>query len=211
MEKLTETYSYNKNDIFVAEILGRKQNGVYVELGSHKPIEGSNTYLLEKNYNWTGLSIDRAKEYVDEFNGVRKNQAICADAVKFDYLNYFRDNNFPEQIDYLSLDVDGGWQFDHTREKNNQLLSLIALPLNHYRFSVIHFEVDLGMNYKNVANRDASREILSSLGYGLIIGDDTDDWWVDPNVIPWMTARGFYNFLSGEYTVLANEPNAGTE
>ena len=48
--KITETYAWNKQDIFVAEILNRKENGYYVEIGSNEPNIGSNTYLLEKNY-----------------------------------------------------------------------------------------------------------------------------------------------------------------
>jgi len=211
MEKLTETYAYQKNDIFVAEILKRKHEGVYVELGSHKPVEGSNTYLLEKNYDWTGLSIDNNSQFVNMFNDVRKNKAILHDAVTFDYLNYFKENNFPKQIDYLSLDIDGNWTFDQTRERNNPLLGLIALPLNHYRFSIIHFEHDIGMNYKNEETRDAQREILSSLGYGLIQTNNTDDWWVDPTVIPWIEAREFCNFIHGHYKPLVSEPKTGAE
>ena len=51
VQKITETYAWNRQDIFVAEILKRKTNGVYVEIGSNEPTLGNNTYLLEKNYN----------------------------------------------------------------------------------------------------------------------------------------------------------------
>jgi hypothetical protein len=187
---MNETYSYTAQDLIVTELLNKKQNGVYVELGSHLPITGSNTYLLEKNYNWTGLSIDISSEFVDKFNEVRVNKAIVANAVTFDYLQYFRENDFPNQIDYLSLDVDGNHKFDGTRELNNGLLSLITLPLTKYRFTVIHFEHE-SFFPKNIATRDAQREILSSLGYGLLFTDDTDDCWVDTSVIPWEKARLF--------------------
>lgn len=204
MEKLTEGYSWNRQDIFVAEILKRKTNGVYVELGSNDPKIGNNTFLLEKNYNWTGLSLDIEPDMVDKFNQIRKNKAIVADATTFNYLKYFEEHNFPKQIDYLSIDVDGNFRFDGTREKNNSLLSLITIPLTKYRFSVIHYEHD-SVNYLNIPTRDAQRELLTSLGYSLLISNIEEDWWVDSKIIPWPVARLFVWFDQGKYEVIADE------
>ena len=173
--KITETYAWNKQDIFVAEILNRKENGYYVEIGSNEPTLGNNTYLLEKNYNWQGLSLDNEPSVTNRFNNLRKNKAILADATTFNYLKYFEENNFPKQIDYLSIDVDGNYRFDGTRETNNSLLSLITLPLTTYRFSIIHYEHDVCGNYKNIETRDAQREILTSLGYSLLISNIEED------------------------------------
>ena len=91
IQKITETYAWNRQDIFVAEILKRKINGFYVEIGSNEPTLGNNTYLLEKNYNWTGLSIDNEPEVTARFNSLRKNKAVLADATTFDYLKYFEE------------------------------------------------------------------------------------------------------------------------
>lgn len=205
LQKITETYAWNRQDIFVAEILNRKQNGVYVELGSNHPFEGSNTYLLEKDFGWTGLSLDNEPQITSKFNEVRKNKAILADATTFDYLSYFKEKNFPKQIDYLSIDIDGNYRFDNVREKNNSLLGLISLPLTTYRFTVIHFEHDIGGNYKNGDTREAQREILTSLGYSLIVNNIEEDWWVDPNLIPWRIARSFVHFDQGKYTIIKKD------
>ena len=63
------------NDLswFPLQILNYKKNGVYVELGSSHPINGNNTYTLESNYGWTGLSIDIEEKMCNEFNNIRKN------------------------------------------------------------------------------------------------------------------------------------------
>ena len=37
--------------------------------------------------------------------------------------------------------------------------------------------------------REAQREILSSLGYKLVVRDWHEDWWVDPNTIPYLDYR----------------------
>ena len=199
--KITETYAWNKQDIFVAEILNRKENGYYVEIGSNEPTIGNNTYLLEKNYNWNGLSLDNEPIVTARFNDVRKNKSILADATTFNYLKYFEENNFPKQIDYLSIDVDGNYRFDGTREKNNSLLSLITLPLTTYRFTIIHYEHDIGGNYKNTETRDAQREILTSLNYSLLMSNIEEDWWVDPRILPWPIARTFAHFDQGKYEI----------
>ena len=199
--KITETYAWNRQDIFVAEILNRKENGYYVEIGSNEPTLGNNTYLLEKNYNWQGLSLDNEPSVTNRFNNLRKNKAILADATTFNYLKYFEENNFPKQIDYLSIDVDGNYRFDGTRETNNSLLSLITLPLTTYRFSIIHYEHDICGNYKNTETRDAQREILTSLDYSLLVSNVEEDWWVDPKIVPWLVARKFAFFDQNKYEV----------
>ena len=133
-------------------------------------------------------------DYVEQIN-------INNNDLKSVALKYFEENNFPKQIDYLSIDVDGNYRFDGTREKNNSLLSLITLPLTTYRFSIIHYEHDTGGNYKNADTRDAQREILTSLGYSLLVSNVEEDWWVDPKIIPWPIARNFVHFDQGKYEI----------
>ena len=162
---------------FVISMTEEKNNGFYVELGSADPHIGSNTLLLEKEFGWTGLPLeintDMAKKY-NESN--RTNKCINADALTFDYLTYFKENNFPNTIDFLQIDIDG-------HDKGNCLLALLALPMLQYRFSVIIIEHDISENYKRSSMRDAQREILSSLGYKLIGQTFSEDWWVDPKSI----------------------------
>lgn len=153
-----------------------KRNGFYVEIGSDDPYDGSNTVLLEK-LGWTGLAIDINYDSVVRYkNSSRINKSIQADALTFDYKEYFIANNFPKQIDYLQVDIDG-------HETSNGLLALISLPLNSYRFSVIQFEHDCNRNYKFKDMRNAQREILLALGYQLVVQDVGEDWWVDPSAI----------------------------
>ena len=75
------------------------------------------------------------------------------------------------------------------------------MPLTTYRFSIIHYEHDSG-NYLNTPTRDAQREILTSLGYSLLISNIEEDWWVDPSIIPWPIARLFVHFDQGKYEII---------
>jgi hypothetical protein len=170
---------------FVINVSKQKKNGYYVELGAFHSKNGSNTYKLENDYDWKGVSFEIEEERREEFNLNRKNPCE-GDALNFDYLKYFRDNDFPKQIDYLQVDIDGGYD-QAGRPASNQYTTfhgLIAVPLTQYRFNVITFEHDANMYYKNTFMRDMQRELLDSLGYSLVVREIHEDWWVDPNVIP---------------------------
>lgn len=156
---------------YVLTMTKEKRNGVYVEIGSGDPQKGSNTWLLETEYGWTGLAIDINKELADKYNKERSNPCIAADALTFDYLQYFKKNDFPKTIDYLQIDIDG-------HDRGLCLLALLALPMLQYRFKVITIEHDLCVDFKRQAMRDAQREILHALGYRLTGQLDGEDWWI---------------------------------
>lgn len=178
---------------FVLGINKNKREGYYVELGAADPIEGNNTYQLEKDYDWKGVSFDLDPEFAEKFNKARKNPCVCADALTFDYSAYFKENNFPERIDFLQIDIESGYDFNGRPLGNpgQPLLGLIALPLNTYRFNVITFEHEASNYYKMASVRDAQREILDSLGYSLVKRWGYEDWWIDPAVMDWEEYKYF--------------------
>ena len=178
-------YSGNSSqEAFVLEMLGHKKNGFYVELGAFPSSEGSNTYELEKTYDWQGVSFELLEQRRNEFIANRTNPCM-GDALNFDYIAYFENNHFPKQIDYLQVDIDTGYD-RATRPNGNHyttLLGLITIPLTQYRFSVITFEHDANMYFRNAGQRDAQREILDCLDYTLVARTIHEDWWVDSSVI----------------------------
>jgi len=169
---------------FLIDIFNKKKNGYYVELGAAHYSNGNNTYTLEKDYDWTGVSFEIVDSMKDEFNLNRKNPCM-GDALNFNYIDYFEKNNFPKQIDYLQLDIDAGYDSKGKPAGNSHwtLHGLIAVPLNTYRFTTITFEHDANMYWRNIAIRDTQREILDSFGYALVHRSYYEDWWVDANQI----------------------------
>jgi len=177
-EKIENNYSQSMQDMFVLSMLDGKKNGTYVEIGADKPRVINNSYLLESQYDWKGVSFEIESDKVEYFNTIRKNKCICADATKFDYKSLFRERKYPKQIDYLQVDCDPA---------QITLECLKNLPLKDYRFSVITFETDLYAGGQKV--QEEQEEILVKLGYQRIVknvqneGNPYEDWWIDTTVI----------------------------
>ena len=173
-----QSYSMEGQDRWVLNLLSGKKNGTYVEIGAGHPRHGNNTWLLEQEFNWEGMSVEIDAELVDVFNSERRNPCMNADALGFSYEAYFENNHFPKQIDYLQIDVDD-------RPPAANLLALIALPLSRYRFSAMTIEHGCVTDYRMEGLRDAQRLILTSLGYRLIVQGVNEDWWIDPQNVPY--------------------------
>jgi hypothetical protein len=67
-----ESHSQAGQDLFVISILQGKTNGYFLEIGAGHPVHSSNTFVLEKKFNFTGHSIDQVDEcsiekFEDEF------------------------------------------------------------------------------------------------------------------------------------------------
>ena len=73
-------YSYAKQDQFVANLLKYKENGFYVDIGSHHSTIANNTNYFSKELNWKGICIelDRSvlSSYIDRKNCLLLNKKI---------------------------------------------------------------------------------------------------------------------------------------
>ena len=156
---------------FALRLCGDKHNGTYVEIGSSHWLENNSTYMLETEFGWTGVGIEIEKHYVDEYNKKRSNPCIHGDATNFNWDKYFEENNFPKQIDHLSIDTDV-----------ENLTSLMNMPLSRYRFSTIVIENKQGNNQAldlDEKIKKTQQEILARYNYTLIGSGYTDDFWID--------------------------------
>jgi FkbM family methyltransferase len=177
---IIENYSQCYQDIFVLTATNGKRKGTYLEIGSGDPYFGNNTYLLEKQYGWSGLSVDIDSDLVDKFKTHRINPIFHGDASKINYEKFLNKITTENYIDYLQLDCE-------PPAKTFEVL--LSLPFNKYVFGVITYEHDYYLDMTR-SYRQKSRNYLRSLGYKLIVNDvsmddDTsfEDWWVHPELI----------------------------
>ena len=148
----------------------------YLEIGAGDPIKNSNTFLLESQYQWNGLSIDNNKKHQNRFSRLRQNSFIVADATRMDFPKLLQIYGFPKIIAYLQIDL-------YEAKDSYKVLSL--LPFEDYEFSSITYEHDLH-NLENTYYAELSRKLLYSKGYKLLCKNvkfdnlGFGDWWVHP-------------------------------
>jgi len=75
-----KTYAQLGQDTDVIGYYKCKRGGYFVEIGAYDGIKFSNTYLLEKHYDWNGICVEPLP---DAFNALKKNRtkSNCTDSV----------------------------------------------------------------------------------------------------------------------------------
>jgi hypothetical protein len=191
-KNIIENFSSSQasQDIFVINCLNKKRNGIYLEIGASCPsgINHSNTFVLEKIYNWKGLLIEYDISCEESYKKSRPNsQYIINDARKINYREFLDSNNYPLNIDYLQIDL----------EVNNKstldVLNVFDSSIfDKYKFATVTFEHDIytgdWFNTRNI-----SREIFKKNGYILVFPDvivyhgngygPFEDWYVHPELV----------------------------
>ena len=186
------TYSQTGQDLFVIAATSGKKGLTFLELGCNQPKYGNNTYVLEKFFNFSGVSIDISYDEHQQFNEhldiTERSWPLCrpttiwykTDALTFDY------STLSNYYDYLQVDLDPA----------NISLEALKLVCSTKKFAVITFEHDAwDLNSNALQIREQSRKFLTDEGYVLIAGNigftydsrvkhkSYEDWWVNPKFV----------------------------
>jgi hypothetical protein len=151
------TNSQSLQDIFAMSIQGDR---TYLEIGANHPSIHSNTYQLEVNAGWRGVSIEYNTDLMPDWkNQNKRKQPICfGDALIFDYDTVLTQYGFPKHLTYLSCDIDPP---KHTFTALKRILN------QGFSFDCITYEHDL---YCTDRNYDLmSRKLLESHGYKVAV------------------------------------------
>lgn len=68
MSNFKSQFNQDRN---VLEIYNFKKNGFFIEIGAYDGIDSSNTYVLEKEYNWNGLCVECNPIYYNNLSNSR--------------------------------------------------------------------------------------------------------------------------------------------
>ncbi|MEX0596482.1 MAG: hypothetical protein WD512_08260, partial [Candidatus Paceibacterota bacterium] len=167
-------------DMFILSVLNGKRNGSFLEIGGADPFKGNNTALLEKNFNWTGVSLEYNEKFIENYRNNRSAKLLHTDALLLDYDKLLSENFEGNTIDYLQLDIEPA---RHTYE------CMLKIPFDKYKFAVITYEHDYYVDVTK-SYREKSREFLIGKGYVLVANDispdwksNFEDWWVHPDLV----------------------------
>lgn len=147
-------------DYFAFEICGT--DGTYLEVGANHPRTKSNTYNLEVEAGWKGISIELDTRFQQPWNEFveRKNKIYFASALGFDYTQALKDNDLPMHLNYLSCDIEPA---------ENTFQALKEIIEAGVSFDCITFEDD---RYSNGLNYDVqATEFLNAFGYKVAVTD----------------------------------------
>lgn len=161
---------------FVLFLSKFRKSGNYLEVGASDGTTINNTLVLEGLYGWQGVGVELDENLARQYRHVRVNDCICADATSLDYQAVLDERNFPNQIDYLQIDIDPAYQ---------SLIALEKVLQTSRRFNIITFEHDLYVSHENSIIKLSAYQLLTQHGYKRVRsnvkydGAAFEDWYVD--------------------------------
>jgi len=201
------TISQNNQDLLVLFLLGENP-GFFVEFGADDGLALSNTYILEKEFNWSGILcepsnlsqralIENRNCFID-FN--------CVSDKSGDTVSFIETGNGLSSLEkyaYNDMWADKrkeGYSYEVSTISLSDLLNKYNAPeiidyisidtegsefdiLNAYDFSRTFKVITVEHNYTD--NREKIYDLLSSKGYVRILEDISkwDDWYVHKSII----------------------------
>jgi hypothetical protein len=177
---IERNYSQIYQDMFILSALNGKKNGTFLEIGGAEPFKGNNTALLERDFNWSGVSIEYDEKFIENYRKHRKAKLLHDNALTIDYDKLLSENFEGNTIDYLQLDIEPA---------RNTYECMLKIPFDKYKFAVITYEHDYYVDVTR-SYRKKSRKFLKSKGYKLVVNDlspdgksNFEDWWVHPQIV----------------------------
>ena len=114
-----KSYSQLKQDFWVLSRLNNKRSGYFVEAGACDGIYLSNTYLLEKEFEWNGICCEPNPDYLEKLK-LNRN-CNCDHRVLYDVDNM--------NIEFYSAGEEGGTKQDFLNEPK-RLSSRSSAPVS---------------------------------------------------------------------------------
>jgi FkbM family methyltransferase len=195
-----------RQDIFVLIETNFKKGGLFIEFGAANGVSNSNTFLLEKKFNWKGILVEPAKSFYKELKRKRncyiENKIVYKDSKS--KLIFYESYN-PE---LSTINLSNNHNRDFVRSKYeletislNDLLRKYNMPkiidylsidtegsefdilnkfnFKEFKFRIITCEHNFGFNRKKVFN------LLSKNNYTRKFSEISlfDDWYINKNII----------------------------
>jgi FkbM family methyltransferase len=200
-----ESYSQIGQDLFVLDYFNNVKGGYFVEVGALNGIVLSNTYLLEKNFDWKGVCIEPSPDHYNKLVANRK--CVCSDKAaysesgltlefvkKYDGLlsglkdhydfGFFSESPVEKIIAVKTstltdiLDENDAPKYIHYLSldtEGSEVEILKGIDFGKYTFGIISIE-----HCHRIQSRIDQRAILEKNGYVFLKQNDFDDYYVYP-------------------------------
>lgn len=159
---LNMSYSQIGQDLEVLKIYNNKTNGFFIDIGANDGIKLSNTYLLEKDYQWKGICVEPNPRIFNLLYTNRPNAICCSKAV-------YNRSDIAVLFDIFTMnDVFSGIHTDLERNiidanKNKYQILVKAITINDL---LDMYKAPLFIDYLSLDTEGSEYEILKSVDFG---------------------------------------------
>jgi FkbM family methyltransferase len=209
-------------DVFVLSALDRKKKGYFIEAGASDGIDLSNTFLLEKNFGWSGLLVEPSRTSFRKLSSNRISLSFNVALWSESNLDlHFTETKSPglstittfKENDFLAQDRKVLKQYEvptislmDLLRNNNAPREIDYLSLDtegseyeilkDFDFSHFYFSIISVEHGWNENNRDLVRVFLQGVGYFQIRPELTEyeSWFISPELFEKFKRSG-YNSL----------------
>tara|TARA_Y100000296_G_C5096746_1_gene217775 strand:- start:59 stop:754 length:696 start_codon:yes stop_codon:yes gene_type:complete len=181
-------FSNEKQDEFVYHLLAKYMDkpGFFLDVGCGDPKDGSNTYIFDKYFDWSGIGFDIGNVEKDcSWSEHRRTKFCRIDTTDEEFTETLEDLVGNTIVDYISLDVDWGDNIYAHR-------ALKRIMDADIKFRVMTLEHEF-FKYGDLVTKP-TRKTLTELGYEMLFEnvafpdgpgqDGFEDWWVHPELMP---------------------------
>lgn len=197
-------YSQIKQDLKVLSFYDNKRNGFFIEIGANDGINLSNTYLLEKDFDWNGICVealpDKFNDLINNRKSININKAVydkTGEILQFssddllsgitDKIDKHMDSKRKQQISVETitlndiLDENNAPTFiDYISidTEGSEFEIIKSVDLNKYTFGLIHLE----HNYVEPRRSDMKNYLLEN-GYLYKGENEFDDEYIHSSLV----------------------------
>ena len=195
------SFSQLGQDLEVLRFYNNKSNGFFVEIGASDGISFSNTYLLEKNYQWKGICVEPLPHYFERLSTNRPN-SFCTDLAVYNVSNrevvFDIANNF-DMLSGISECINSFHKNEVEVNKTQIIVKTITLNNLLEKYNAPSF-----IEYLSLDTEGSELEILKSVDFnkytfGLI---DVEHNYVEPTrtqIRELLTSNGYDYIKQNEY------------
>jgi FkbM family methyltransferase len=156
----TKSYAMEGEDIAIQEYIKHTNNGFYVDIGSHHPVQRSNTCLLYQS-GWCGINVDINNFTLDLFNYLRPDDINIQAAIS----DYNGNIDFYYQKDFSQLNTtDIFWAKEHFNN-NFQTKSIKCQTFNSLLETTKYKNQKI--DFLNIDVEGAEMKVLNNLDFGI--------------------------------------------
>ena len=167
-----KSYAQHKQDLWVVNHFKGKRNGIYVDIGAHDGITLSNTYLLEKEYGWTGIVIEplphQWQRLIDNRpNSIPFNIAIYDKVGEENFLLVDHDG-YPDMLSGIQKDMGIRQMSDLLKESTKR--RMIKVPTQPLKDILLEANIHY-VDYLSIDVEGAELKVLQSIDFNKVFID----------------------------------------